>query len=114
MAKTRNPKSRTLAVRTNTADATPVVIGAGESPAITDLLPYFVQIQVIAAAGTCLVEVQGPGGSWTTHTSTADPVTNAVVNLSASKSEAYTAARVTFAGTGGTNTVHTRLETREP
>jgi hypothetical protein len=114
MTTTRNPKSRLLGARTNTADATPVVIGAGESPAITDLLPYFVQIQVIAAAGTCLVEVQGPGGNWTTHTSTADPITNDIINLSASKSEAYTAARVTFTGTGGTNTVRTRLETREP
>lgn len=114
MTKTRNPVSKLLAVRTNTADATPVVIGAGESPAIANLLPFFVQIQVGAGAGTCLVEVQGPNGDWTTHTSGADPVTDDIINLSASKSEFYAAARVTFTGSGGTNTVRTRLELREP
>lgn len=92
----------------NSADAANVVVHEG------DLRAFNVHLQLTAAAGTAVVQVQGPGGLWVDHTTAIDVTADAIVITAASKAESYKSVRVTFTGTGGTNTIAVALELRAP
>lgn len=96
---------------TNTNDAAVLVMSALTK--ITDLRPFFMQIQANAGAGTYTLEVLGPNGGWVNHgAASIDATADVLVFLSETENEVYKDARVTFTGTSNTNTLTVNVSRR--